>query len=240
MTTFRGLGYPFPLFEAPVADASHRALPGSCGICHAQASVRFQLGIGCAVMLPCPACGTENGLDADDREDVPCRQCAALVGFPDVPEELACCYSCLRAGKAAITKDTELGMVSWELAFEGLTHGLPALARPDFEMVPTDSDWVRARLEPEVMFELLRTPTYSTIQGDQWLFCCRRPMIFIGTWNRQLFTENAPDGDGKALLAKVLGEQVPGLWEDELHDETGIYVFRCGSCDRRRGHWDIA
>jgi uncharacterized protein CbrC (UPF0167 family) len=240
MTTFRELGCIFPLFEAPITDASDCVEAGSCAICDAQVSVRFELGIGCALMLPCPACATENGLDADDREDTPCRQCNALVSFPEVPEQLACCYPCLRAGKAAITKDTELGMVSWEQAFEGLTHGVPALAHPDFEMVPTDSDWVRARLTPEVMYELLRTPCYSTIQGDNWLFCCQKPMIFCGAWTRQRFTEHAPDGDGKALLARVLEHDVPGLWEDELHDETGIYVFRCGSCDRLRGHWDIA
>jgi hypothetical protein len=25
-----------------------------------------------------------------------------------------------------------------------------------------------------------------------------------------------------------------------LHDETGVYVFRCASCRRFRAHWDIA
>jgi len=33
-----------------------------------------------------------------------------------------------------------------------------------------DSDWVGARLPPEMMFELLRTPAYATIQGEQWQF----------------------------------------------------------------------
>jgi uncharacterized protein CbrC (UPF0167 family) len=240
MTTFKELGCFFPLFEAPVTDAFGRVEGGICGICGARVSIRFELGIGSALMLSCPACGTENGLSADEREDAPCRACDARVPFTGASDELACCYPCLRAGKAAITKDTELGMVSWEQAFEGLTHGVPGLAHPDFEMVRTDSDWVRARLEPKVMFELLRTPTYSTLQGDQWLFCCRGPMVFRGAWSRQEFTGAARDGNGKALLAEVLGEQIPGLWEDELHDETGIYVFRCGACNRLRGHWDIA
>jgi hypothetical protein len=63
---------------------------------------------------------------------------------PDLPDQIVACYSCLRQGRAAITKDTELGMVSWEQAFEGVTHGIPGLAHPDFELVPKENDWVGA------------------------------------------------------------------------------------------------
>ena len=131
-------------------------------------------------------------------------------------------------------------MVSWEHAVEGLTHGVPGLNRPDFEMVATGSDWVRARLDKDVLFELIRTPTYWTIQGDHWLFCCKRPMVFVGAWSREQFSARAPDGNGKAFLASVIGEDVDGLWEDELHDDTGIYVFSCQVCRQLKGHWDIA
>jgi len=111
-------------------------------------------------MRSCPACGTENGLAAN-RKDGSCRQCQAAVPFPDLgDDEIKTCYACLRSGKAAITKDTELGMLSWEQAFEGVTHGVPGLDRTDFELVPKDEDdWVGARLPQEMMFELLRTPT---------------------------------------------------------------------------------
>jgi uncharacterized protein CbrC (UPF0167 family) len=107
-------------------------------------------------------------------------------------------------------------------------------------MVPTDSDWVRARVDSSLLLELVRTPTYSTIQGERWLFCCKRPMVFDGSWSRRAFSARAPDGNGKALLATVLGEDVPGLWEDRLHDTTGIYVFKCELCGTPRGHWDLA
>src|SRR5690606_12048627 len=118
---------------------------GKCSLCGSEGQHCFQLGIGCAVMLACPSCGTVNGLDADDREDISCRQCQAVVPFPDIDDdEIKVCYACLRAGKAAITKDTELGMVSWEQAFEGVTHGRPGLDRPDFETVSTDDDWAGA------------------------------------------------------------------------------------------------
>ena len=65
-------------------------------------------------------------------------------------------------------------------------------------------------------------------------------MVFIGTWSRERFTTEAGNGDGEALMNEIGQDVVPGLWEDRLHDITGIYVFRCGECARRTGHWDIA
>ena len=50
-----------------------------------------------------------------------------------------------------------------------LYHGLPGLNHPDFEMVPLEGeeDWAGARVPTEWMLELLRTPTYSTWQGER-------------------------------------------------------------------------
>jgi uncharacterized protein CbrC (UPF0167 family) len=240
-TTFQDLGAPFPLFEAPVVDACAYQPRTTCSICGQFADVCFNLDIGCALMRACPACGAENGLDANDREDQPCRACAAIISFPEVSDtEILTCYSCLRAGRAALTKDTELGMISWEQSYEGLTNGRPGLSNPAFELVATDSDWIRARVPQEFMFELLRTPTYSTIQGDCWQFCCKHPMIFVGQWNRSDFNQRAPNGKGEAFFRQIVQDIVPGLWEDQLHDETGIYVFRCSQCSRLTAHWDLA
>jgi uncharacterized protein CbrC (UPF0167 family) len=180
-------------------------------------------------------------LDADDRENVPCRLCETIVPFPDLAaDEIKVCYACLHSGKAAITKDTELGMISWEQAFEGVTHGIPGLDRADFETVLKDDDWVGARLPKEVMFDLLRMPTYSSIQGERWQFCCKQPMVFVGEWGRVEFARRAPDGDGRHYFEQVVQDSVPGLWEDQLHDITGVYVFRCTSCERITAYWDIA
>jgi uncharacterized protein CbrC (UPF0167 family) len=244
--TFDQLGIPFPLFAGPVDEASDYCGVGTCSLCGGNNQHCFRLSIGCAVICNCPACGAANGLDADDREDSPCRQCGATVPFPAIDdEEINACYGCLRIGKAAITKDTELGMISWEQALEGVTHGVPGLNRSDFDMVSKETvakedDWAGARLSPEVMFELLRTPTYYSIQGEQWQFCCRRPMVFLGQWNRDEFTRRASDGDGRRYFEEVVQDTMPGLWEDELHDITGVYVFRCPSCERLTAHWDIA
>jgi uncharacterized protein CbrC (UPF0167 family) len=240
-TTFAELGAAFPLYEAPVDTATDYKGAGTCSICGEQAKVCFELGIGAAVICACPKCGTENGLDASDGEPQPCRSCKTVIPFPiSSKNTILTCYSCLRRGRAAITKDTELGMISWEQAFEGMTHGRPGLNHPDFEMVPTESDWISARLPREIMFELLRTPTYLTIQGDAWQFCCKHPMIYLGEWSRDDFRKRAPDADAETYFRGIVKDVVPGLWEDELHDETGIYVFRCSSCGRLRAHWDLA
>ena len=239
--TFAELGIPFPLFEAPVEDAAEYNGMGTCSLCGRAGQHCFTLEIGCAVVALCPACGTENYLDADDRVDEPCRSCRRKVPFPDFGgEEIQACYDCLRAGKAAITKDTELGMISWEQALEGITNGKPGLKGADFELVPTETDWVRARVPQEMTFELLRTPTYVSIQGEIWQFCCRQPMVFLGAWSRKEFTRRAPDGDGRKYFESIVQDPIPGLWEDRLHDETGAYVFRCPECGRMTAHWDIA
>jgi uncharacterized protein CbrC (UPF0167 family) len=239
--TFAQLGIPFPLFEGPSEQASEYCGIAACSLCSKKGQHCFQLGIGCAIVLKCPSCGTTNGLDTSDYEDSHCRHCHATIPFPELGgNEIKVCYSCLRNGKAAITKDTVLGMISWEQAFEGVTHGVPGLNRNDFEMVPKEDDWVGARLPQEMMFELLRTPTYSTIQGERWQFCCRQPMVFIGEWSREEFSRRAPDGDGRRFFEAIVEDTVPGLWEDKLHDITGVYVFRCASCGRLTARWDIA
>jgi uncharacterized protein CbrC (UPF0167 family) len=232
---------PFPLFEARIEDSSHFVRSGRCSLCGRGPQGCFELGIGCAIMRECPACRTTNGLDASDAESVACRSCGHTVPFPDLPDEIVACHSCLRQGLAAITKDTELGMVSWDQAFEGVTNGVPGLTRSDFELVPQEEEgWVAVRLPPEMMFELLRTPTYSTIQGDRWLFCCKRPMAFVGQWSREDFKTHAPDGNGHTFFSTIVEDSVPGLWEGALHDDAGIYVFRCPTCERLRAHWDLA
>lgn len=238
---FSELGIPFPLFEAEVHEASEYVGSRKCSICERQGH-GFRLGIGCALMIKCPKCGLENGLDANDCETTPCRGCKCDIRFPQslVDEEIIACFDCLRVGKAAICKDTELGAVFWEQAFDGLTHGIPGMSRADFELVESEDGWVSARLPQQVLFELLRTPKYMSIQGEVWLFCCQRPMIYLGNWSRVRFSQEAKNGDGKSLMEQIIEDVVPGLWEDELHDTTGIYVFRCPTCGKRRGTWDIA
>lgn len=139
MATFAKLGIPFPLLEAPTREASDYAGIATCRLCGGRDRHCFELGIGDAMILPCPICGVENGLSAHDRRDVDCRSCGSTVPFPEslkAKKQLLVCYECLRAGKAAMTKDTEFGMVSWAQAFEGVTHGVPGLRTDRFEIIP--------------------------------------------------------------------------------------------------------
>lgn len=237
---FAQLGIPFPFFEGPSDQADEYCGLDTCSLCLNQNQHCFRLDIGCAVMVECTSCGMVNGLDASDRESCKCRQCNETVSFPDSGENgLQTCYSCLRSGKAAITKDTELGMISWEEAFEGITHGLPGLTNDDFEMIPRGNDWVGARLPQEMMFELLRTPNYLTIQGERWQFCCREAMVFVGQWRQEQFAQHAPDGNGQLFFEQIVQDRLPWLWTSGLHEGIGVYVFRCGRCGRMTAHWDI-
>jgi uncharacterized protein CbrC (UPF0167 family) len=248
MTTFSELGVPFPLFEAPASEASEYVGLSSCRLCGAGCRHSFALNIGCAVIRPCPDCGVENGLDTYDRSDAPCRSCGSAVPFPESLKNeghIYICHGCLRAGKAAITKGTEFGMVSCEQAFQGITHGVPGLRSAEFELVPIDpdEDWYGVRLPREHLFELLRTPTYATWQDETWLFCCKRPMTYVGEW-ASVLKSHRPDDD-RAFFEAVIDPADASkewLWErlaGREWDTICLYVFRCTSCGRFRANWDM-
>jgi len=244
--TFADLGIPFPLYEGPTNEATGYADHTTCRLCGETDRHCFQLGIGCAVMLPCSSCGVENGLDASDRKDQVCRSCGAVIPFPPFKaKDIFICYSCLRAGKGAMTKDTEFGMVSWDQAFQGVTHGAPGLKTAEFELVPIDpeEEWFGVRLPSEHLFELLRTPSFVTWQGERWLFCCKRPMTYLGEWTSLMNSQNPPS-DAEALFNQIMEEDEQTrawVWET-VSAGTGsacVYVFQCKSCGRFRSSWDI-
>jgi uncharacterized protein CbrC (UPF0167 family) len=244
MPTFSELGIPFPLFEAPTAEASDYAGVATCRLCGGEGRHCFELGIGDDLILPCPNCVAENALDADDRADAACRSCGSPVPFPEslrAKKQLLVCYDCLRAGKAAMTKDTESGMVSWEQAVEGVTHGVPGLRTDQFELVALDAeeDWHGVRIPSEHLWELLRTPGFHSWQGERWLFCCRRPMTYLGGWRSALeaIGPGDPIGSFEALFdpddeARRLG------YEAFESGSPGLYVYRCGTCGRCRATRD--
>jgi uncharacterized protein CbrC (UPF0167 family) len=241
MTTFANLGIPFVLFEASVEEAADYVGLETCSLCNQENSHCFELSIGADVMCACPRCAQIVALDAADREAAACAACGASTPFPTVStDRLLCCYACLRAGRAAMTKDTQFGMIRYADAIAGVTHGRPGLSRADFERVQLDEGWVGAKVPSADMLELTRTPGYLTIQGEQWLFCCAQPMTYLGVWTSETFNEMAEGGDGRALFDKIVPDASDDLWEDNLHDETGIYVFRCRMCGERAAHWDLA
>lgn len=247
--SFRDFGIAFPLYEAHVSaeDDSDYAGLGTCCLCRTANAPCFHLGIPADLILPCPSCGQSNSLDVHDKRSGVCRDCRAEILFPPevaAKKEPKICFTCLRAGKAAISKDTELGMVDAESLVTGLTNGVPGLEQAEFESVVVDEGdsedddekWIKVRLPAEIITELLRTPTYGTWQGECWLFCCRYAMTFVGEWKHTDFDARASDGDGEKLYNSL--EEVPeGGW-DKLGRSFAVYVFECKRCGKLRSHYD--
>jgi uncharacterized protein CbrC (UPF0167 family) len=242
--TFEGLGIPFPLHEDHVEGTEFLGM-ATCTICRRPSRPCFDVD---AIISACGACGTDNVLEPGSPEHSECRSCGGPI--PRTPVGRSgkdrACYDCLRGGRAAIVKDTEYGLITWEGALDGLTAGIPAyLVGDGLDVVPVEDDdeeaFVRVRLPREQMLELLRTPSYSTWQGERWLFCCRRPMIFVGNWSEEKYSEIAPDGDTERLFREIIGDAGPegsDLWGSAAAGTISVYVFRCPECGRYRGHWD--
>jgi|GEM_PF-913002 len=246
MGTFAQLGIPFPLYEAPIQDATGYAGKATCGVCGRHEQHCFILNIGCAVMIPCPSCKELNGLDANDRTNTPCRSCGHGIEFstPSNQDGVHICYSCLREGKGAITQDTEFRMVSWEQAFEGRTHGVPGLRAPGFDTVTTDPDgeWAGVLLPQEHLFELLRTPAFETWQGAIWLFCCRKPMTYVGEWKS--VATSLGEAEAQNLFDQLMSQDAESpewVWEElaSTSDSVCLYVFACKECGNKRANWDV-
>lgn len=250
--TFAELGIPFPLWEAPAAQSADYVGRTTCRLCWKPDQHCFGLSSGDCLMMECPNCHRETGVDVAEKGQSPCRHCGQAVPFPDLCPwpigRLACCYNCLRTGRVALTKDTELGMITWESALEGVTHGVPGMEKfPGYEIVTVAEyeatefynaeTWYGARLPIAWMWELLRTPAYHTWQGEWWRFCCGRPMIYTGEWSAEDFIRHAPDGDGAAYFQAVTDgvERWDWLVSSALHS----YAFRCPHCGRHAAHCDM-
>jgi hypothetical protein len=245
---FRELGVEFPLFEAPVEATDDYRGGGTCGLCGGADAVTFELGIGADVIVACAACGVDNALDAEDGIAEPCRACGVEVPFPAaVP--VRCCAPCLRGGRAAITKDTPLGLVRWIDAIDGVTHGAPRLTAATaggFEVLPArpHGEWPRARVPREHLLELLRTPSYVAWQGDRWFFHCVRPMVFIAEWtsHHDFLARAGSDPDAAyALFARAVDLPDPAAaWEALVDDDFrgSFFVFECRACAAIVAHWD--
>jgi uncharacterized protein CbrC (UPF0167 family) len=236
--TFTQLGIPFPLFEAPASESSHYVGLEKCALCGITGDHCSKVDY---LIATCAQCGTENVIRTGPEGSIICRSCRINVPSPAWREDALACYKCLRAGLAAFTKDTVLGMVTWDQAAEGLTHGVPGLKTNEFELVPCNDnpEWMRAKVSPSLLFELVATPPYKTWQGERWQFCCKRPMIYLGEWKEANFTRNAPNGNGRAFFKKAIIDGVDDSFWGILKNIGGPHMFRCSQCGTLRGHWDM-
>jgi uncharacterized protein CbrC (UPF0167 family) len=243
MTTFSDIGLDFPLLACDIACIDAYETNVFCCIEQREVEHGFRLGVGDYVRRTCDECDRQNFLNASDAADQSCRSCGATVGFPDRPEtefdDTYVSYDALRDGHAAITTDTEYGMISWEHAEAGMTHGVPGLEAPGMETVVKDG-WTRVRLPQHHMWELLRTPNYSSWQGECWMFQKDSPMVYLGEWGTADFDAHA-GGDGRRLLAELLGPDIDPdpIW-DSLDGPSTLttYVFFAPDSDEIAMHWD--
>lgn len=250
MVTFSELGIPLPLFEAPAEEAYGYVGPGVCQLCDAASPHTFSIHQP-GLLFPCPHCGQENCRNAHVDKNLPCRSCGVNFIFPRTfKDRVSFCYSCLRSGRAPQGKDTEFGSVGWEYALQGITHGIPGLETDEFEMVITDphpdpsDEWRGIRAPREDLFELLRTPDFLSWQDTVWLFCCRRPMTYLGIW---VNVANTPHAEhlGDAYLNEVFesagwGPLVEQHREGLLVQDPEVYTYHCKVCGRYRGTCDAS
>ena len=129
-------------------------------------------------------------------------------------------------------------MVTRTEAQAGRTHGVPNLETKMFPVVPNGSGWSAAVIPSEYLWELIATPSYSTWQGENWLFCCSRPMVYVGPWMREDFERVASDGDAYREAVDMVHSEEVRYWEGRFPDVLSFYVFRCAECGKRRAHCD--
>lgn len=172
-----------------------------------------------------------------------CRSCRHEIAFPEqlkAKKNIYVCYACLRAGKAALTKSTEFGLVSWKQAAQGVTNGVPGLKTNDFELVPIDPDeeWYGVRMPEEHLFELLRTPTFHTWQGECWLFCCKQPMVYVGSWSSVSESQLVPSDPRVFVESIVHPDEEESIWDGISTDRMCLNILQCKACNRFRATCD--
>ena len=237
--TFAQIGMPFPLFEAPVADATGFEPRGNCAVCGSRDIAVFNTG-GEFEVVACYAClrtgrvpcmkDTEFGfVDAEHAargltHGTPSPPPPAL-GYELVPHSGDSEDEDAPSGDAPCPTYQGEGFVMWDAGDAG-------------------ERWYSVRIAREHLEELLRTPNYSTWQGEQWQFCCHRPAVFVGAWVLDDWTRAAAERgvEVPALLQEVLDlrpREAADLAEWLGGDSTvSTYVFRCSTCGKLRAHQD--
>lgn len=157
------------------------------------------------------------------------------------------CYGCFRKALGKSVIDTEFGAVTKEFASKGFTHGIPISdtgryaehkLTPHTDFDPdADSDWYHFHIDAGYLNELIRTPSYHTWQGETWLFCCSRPMVFRG-----LIPADALDPAGSTIVSQVGSFLDAPNWEITVPvNKLGhtYCAFSCESCGQVRYHEDM-
>jgi hypothetical protein len=241
MPTFAELGIPFTLYDAPVESCSDYEGEQYCCVSGERRKHCFSLGVGGYIRVQCPKCGEALYLRPipDQFRPTACRYCGAPTPPPLVDSDSAyVSYEVLKAGDALFTKDTDLGMVSWEQLVDGWTHGIPEGSFSGVETRTTEEGWVQVKLPQETLRELVMTPDFVSWQGAVWMFEGATPMTFVGEWKRKDFEVRTPSGmNSEAFFRSVIRDCDDRLWE--YADGICIYVFRNPKTGRYAANYDM-
>jgi len=140
------------------------------------------------------------------------------------------CFACLRQGRFFFDYGTEIG------------HLTPAGTKrfyPSQKKVPK-------RFNRATFAALLRTPQFTTWQGEEWLIHCDDFMIYLGEWKPGDFRQKAQDGDARKLFLEMTNKELAHLWDAATPKGAGspsdwyatYYAFKCLQCGALRGYWD--
>ena len=232
--TFQELGIPFPLFEAPIECSGSFFECDDCSFCGSESVPCFEIEPE-EKIVECFKCEGQSTREWGPTQKAACAQCKSDFVNELEEEDLRICYPCLREGRAALEKTTELGVVSLREALTGEVdlslaftsamacgfdpESLPKLCLPNLlngpgtyfsqrlDFLKKHSSRRPGRLEmaKEDLYELLRTPSFITWQQDFWFFCCQRPMIFIGEWSIADFAKYDGRLNGWRAFKELLG-----------------------------------
>ncbi|MFK7775162.1 MAG: CbrC family protein [Saprospiraceae bacterium] len=171
-------------------------------------------------------------LDRFQFEIDKCKSCheekSLFVANPNlnpVPESI--CIDCLKTIDIEITHRTKFGFVDADLP-KGLEDAKLKVSRESFS-------------------EMLKTPPYLTLQGENWLCHCKDFMEYIGRWEAPDFTNESNDANGKKLFLEMTNKDYQHLWEEsELPDNEKEYTwgdvfyhtFECRHCKIKQGYWE--
>jgi uncharacterized protein CbrC (UPF0167 family) len=197
--------------------------------------------------------GPEEEIDCDRQGRVDCSLCgepglcmsleARWVVCPELGNRKDAsmgCFACLAAGRFEINHATELGQMKGGELYR-LDFANPKRKKPEMIRVEAPPDF-----RVEALAELRRTPPYKTLQGEEWLIHCNDFMVYLGRWSRQMFFDQALDGDGHRLFVKMTSPKEAHAWEALYLTSDGseawepqYYAFRCLHCGMLRGHCDF-
>ena len=163
------------------------------------------------------------------------------------------CYTCLRNRCARFNKNTVIGSLRDDSHLDAIgvkesqIRGYGFANLGPHPLAPSKPDWHLVATDPGLLTELSITPNFNCWSDCTWIFCCQRPMTYLGIWKVPQFLANANGVAIELFFNSVMideWDRVPNpdlnaVWEKDALDPCGgPYVFQCQSCDTFKANND--